>query len=251
LVRHLLRLRLLQGPASQRILRQPDLRRLRVLRALPLPQAPPQLRLIRLRIRLLQLLPQQSLRHLRPPHQLQQQPHDRESHLHRPDRGLEFLCGLRARLEPFHREHDLLRRLLELRALPARRQTCNAIQLVQADLRQDRDKCVPARRKECVRRERRNNIARVVRRRVVPVARLVNAPVDRRRVSHLAPAGVVPVDATIKRLSARNAPALEFRRPNRASRFMHASPPHEAGRSSKSATPKVSASCIQFVRVRE
>ena len=148
-----------------------------------------------------------------------------------PRRDPVFRCGQLEYREARLWEHVLQQQRLALCGLLAHLRLCNVIR-VPVRLLQARRKRVPVRRKACARLVvRHNSIVRAARRRGVPVGRPVSVPADRLRGSHNVPAAVAgQVAATIKDQSERSVPEREFRRPNRASRSMRASPQHADGR---------------------
>ena len=104
----------------------------------------------------------------------------------------------------------------------------------------------------CARRERPNPIALQARPRVVPVAHPVKAAgqAARHPVFRSAQALAVPAVVTTKLPWAVNVQVRVFPRPNPANRSMPGSPrPAAAGLSSRSVTPKASASYTRCVRV--
>jgi hypothetical protein len=173
---------------------------------------------------------------------------------HRPRRGLdqEYRCDLQRPAR-----HPALRWLLvrrqqrpARRALAAHRHLVNVILYVRGPLRVLPDKAAPARRKACARVEHHNNFVRVARLKVAPAALQASVPADLLRDSRSVLAAVDRVGVTIKRRSARNVLAREFRKLSRASRSMHANRRRVAGHSSKSDMRKVNASCIRFVHAQ-
>lgn len=110
------------------------------------------------------------------------------------------------------------------------------------------DKAVPAPRKACGRAERRNNFVRVARLKAAQAALRASVLADLLHGTRSVPEAVDRAVVTIKRRSARSVLARVFLKPNRASHSMLASRRHAAGRSSKSDTRKVNASCIPSVR---
>ena len=93
-----------------------------------------------------------------------------------------------------------------------------------------------------------NNFVRVARLKAAQAALRASVLADLLRGSRSVPEAVDRVVVTIKRRSARSVLARGSLKPNRASHFMLANRRHVDGRSSKSATRKVNANCIRFVR---
>lgn len=174
-----------------------------------------------------------------------------EQHLRHRHPGLAYRCvPLHLARYPEHPwEHVPRLRHPVRRVLPVLQRPAKDFRFVREPLR-GRAKAGLARRKACVPAVHHNNIDQAARPKAVREVLRVNVPAGLLRAFRNAP-GVARVVAIIKLRWAVSVPAQEYRKPNRASLCMRASPPHAAGRSSRSVTRKASASCIQFVREQE